>query len=35
MTQATTLLLGFSEKISWPMRQLLLLVSLGDAENST
>ncbi|GJT98511.1 hypothetical protein Tco_1094029 [Tanacetum coccineum] len=35
MTLATTPLLGFSGKISWPLGQMSLMVSLGDAEYST
>ncbi|GJW20112.1 reverse transcriptase domain-containing protein [Tanacetum coccineum] len=30
-----TLLIGFSGEIIWPLRQLRLLVSIGDAEHST
>ncbi|GJR97179.1 hypothetical protein Tco_0269353 [Tanacetum coccineum] len=32
---ATTPLIGFSKEIIWPMRQILLPVKIGDAENST
>ncbi|GJW93253.1 hypothetical protein Tco_0172925 [Tanacetum coccineum] len=33
MIPATTLLLGFSGEISWPLRQISLMVSLGDEEH--
>ncbi|GJT62156.1 reverse transcriptase domain-containing protein [Tanacetum coccineum] len=35
MVLATTTLLGFSNKISWPLGQISLMVSLGDGEHST
>ncbi|GJW49313.1 reverse transcriptase domain-containing protein [Tanacetum coccineum] len=34
MTPATTLLLGFSGEISWPLGQISLTVSLGDEKHS-
>ncbi|GJZ05386.1 reverse transcriptase domain-containing protein [Tanacetum coccineum] len=35
MTPTTTLLLGFSGEISWPLGHISLMVSLGDKEHST
>ncbi|GKA71243.1 reverse transcriptase domain-containing protein [Tanacetum coccineum] len=35
MIPATTPLIGFSGKISWPLGQISLMVSLGDGEHST
>ncbi|GJT67362.1 reverse transcriptase domain-containing protein [Tanacetum coccineum] len=35
MVPATAPLIGFSEEIIWPMRQILLPVKIGDAEHST
>ncbi|GKA49288.1 reverse transcriptase domain-containing protein, partial [Tanacetum coccineum] len=35
MIPATTLLLGFSREISWPLRHISLMVSVGDEEHST
>ncbi|GJW97826.1 reverse transcriptase domain-containing protein [Tanacetum coccineum] len=35
MIPATTLLLGFNGEISSPLRQILLMVTLGDEEHST
>ncbi|GJS03507.1 reverse transcriptase domain-containing protein [Tanacetum coccineum] len=32
---ATTLLIGFSGEIKWPLRQITLLVKIGDDEHST
>ncbi|GKD74024.1 hypothetical protein Tco_1332306 [Tanacetum coccineum] len=34
MVPATTLLLGFSGEISWPLGQISLMVTLGDEEHS-
>ncbi|GKE53659.1 reverse transcriptase domain-containing protein [Tanacetum coccineum] len=35
MIPATTLLVGFSGEIIWPLGQISLLVKIGDEENST
>ncbi|GJU36484.1 reverse transcriptase domain-containing protein [Tanacetum coccineum] len=35
MIPATTPLIGFSGEVIWPMRQILLLVKIGDLEHST
>ncbi|GKA41612.1 hypothetical protein Tco_0734272 [Tanacetum coccineum] len=35
MVQETTLLTGFSEETIWPLGQLRLLVTIGDAEHCT
>ncbi|GJX70943.1 hypothetical protein Tco_0308114 [Tanacetum coccineum] len=35
MTPTTTLLLGLSREISWPLGHISLMVSLGDEEHST
>ncbi|GJZ43550.1 reverse transcriptase domain-containing protein [Tanacetum coccineum] len=35
MVPATTLLLGFSREISWSLRQISLMVSLGDGKHLT
>ncbi|GJZ34657.1 reverse transcriptase domain-containing protein [Tanacetum coccineum] len=35
MVPATTLLIGFSGKIKWPLGQITLLVKVGDDEHST
>ncbi|GJY65191.1 reverse transcriptase domain-containing protein [Tanacetum coccineum] len=35
MVPATTYLVGFSREIIWPLRQVLLLVKIGDEEHST
>ncbi|GJY53667.1 hypothetical protein Tco_0445331 [Tanacetum coccineum] len=35
MIPATTFLLGFSGEISWPLGQILPMVSLGDGKHST
>ncbi|GJW16500.1 hypothetical protein Tco_0023936 [Tanacetum coccineum] len=35
MVPTTTLLLGFSSEISWPLGQISLMVTLGDEEHST